>query len=492
MFSYKVILTLIVLSISSFTLQADEGVSYQLYSSIIKHDSPLEEDLRELVTIGARPTGSDANKKAMSWAVDKFRQMGVVVRKEAFMMPARWEERETVAHISGGLNFSPQVWAKPFSRTTVGVKAALIDGGFGTLKELQGIQNQAKGKFVLIETNPLKQLWQIGKEYRESSQVEKWAEEVGVAGVIYMSSRENNARYRHIAARAEKNTLILMIMLRKQAQRVLNHLRLGKKLSISVMLDAESSGAYQSYNVIGEIKGSSRPDEIIVLGAHLDSWDLSVGALDNGCNVVMLLDVARQIKRLGLQPKRTLRFALWNGEEQGKIGSWKYTTKHIKELDKHIMVASFDIGGGRITGFITNGREEIMQAVDKALGPLDFEDDIGPFTQQNDLVFATDNMDFLLQGVANIVALQSTVNYVEHYHADSDSYEEIDLKVLRQNTAIVATLAYEFSHIENNWQRQTRQKISNMIRENQAKKNMKAFGVWRSWLQGNRGRAELH
>lgn len=117
-----------------------------------------------------------------------------------------------------------------------------------------------------------------------------------------------------------------------------------KKLNLTAVIDIKSGGIYDSYNVIGEIKGSKKPDEIVLIGAHLDSWGLGTGALDNGCNVSLVIDLAQQIKRLGLKPDRTIRFALWNGEEQGMIGSWKYTEAHLDEMDNHIMVSSYDIG----------------------------------------------------------------------------------------------------------------------------------------------------
>ena len=102
---------------------------------------------------------------------------------------------------------------------------------------------------------------------------------------------------------------------------------------------------------------------MVVIGAHFDSWDLGTGVLDNGANAMMLLDIARQIVRLGIRPARTIRFVLWNGEEQMLVGSWKYTVAHAAELDKHVIAGSVDIGTGRITGFFTGGRPEVAAAV---------------------------------------------------------------------------------------------------------------------------------
>ena len=126
-------------------------------------------------------------------------------------------------------------------------------------------------------------------------------------------------------------------MEREHAKRVTRLLRAGHKLSLTATIDVEDGHSYSATNIIGEIRGSMRPEEIVLFGAHLDSFALGTGALDNGANVVMLMDIARQISRLGLQPARTIRFALWNGEEQGLVGSWKYTEQHEAELANHIV-----------------------------------------------------------------------------------------------------------------------------------------------------------
>jgi Zn-dependent M28 family amino/carboxypeptidase len=112
-----------------------------------------------------------------------------------------------------------------------------------------------------------------------------------------------------------------------------------------------TGGPYESRNVVAEIKGRERPDEIVVLGAHLDSWDLGTGAEDNGANSVMVIEAARAIHALGQRPRRTIRFVLFTGEEQGMFGSAGYVQRHKAEIDRHNAVVIFDISSGRTTGF---------------------------------------------------------------------------------------------------------------------------------------------
>src|SRR5260221_13596949 len=114
--------------------------------------------------------------------------------------------------------------------------------------------------------------------------------------------------------------------------------------------------AIEQENVIGEIRGREKPDEAVILGAHFDSWELGTGALDNGCNAALVIEAARVIKATGLLPKRTIRFILFTGEEQGTVGSFAYVKSHAAELDKIRGVIIFDSGSGRVPGYSLGGR----------------------------------------------------------------------------------------------------------------------------------------
>src|SRR4029078_12617616 len=126
--------------------------------------------------------------------------------------------------------------------------------------------------------------------------------------------------------------------------------------SLTLWIDADASTTATAENVVAEIPGTSHPDEIVLMGAHLDSWDLGGGTLDHGANAALLSDGARQIVRLGLKPARTIRLVLWNGEELGMRGSFGYVREHAAELDRHVVAGAVDIGCGRVTRFFTNRR----------------------------------------------------------------------------------------------------------------------------------------
>ena len=288
-----------------------------------------------------------------------------------------------------GVQFRPRIAALPFSTGTpaAGLTLPLVDAGAGAEADFTRLGTAARGAFVLIETEELHDIDGLFKEYNEAVGIERRAFAAGATGLVYMSSRPNDLLARHNASTGLATTHPMMMMERDAAARALRLLRAGKRLTLTAMLDVQSGPAYESYNVIGEIRGRSRPDEIVLIGAHLDSWDLGTGALDNGANAMMVLDIARQMHRLGLVPERTIRFALWSGEEQGLLGSFGYTVAHRDELDHTVMASAYDIGTGRITGFFTGGRSDLLAPLARALTPVA---GLGPFTPINLPIVGTD------------------------------------------------------------------------------------------------------
>ena len=452
-------------------------------------DTPLERDLQTLTDeIGGRPTGSPANLRGIEWAVARFRDAGVTVRREPFTMPGLWLERSASAIVRGdGVRFTPRIAALPFSAGTPagGLTLRLVDGGRGAEADFTRLGSAARGAFVLIETEELQDIDGLFREYGEAPGIERRTFAAGAKGLVYMSSRPNDLLARHNASTGLGTPHPMLMMERDAAARALRILRSGKPLTLSATLDVQTGPPYQSYNVIGEIRGGTRPDEIVLIGAHLDSWDLGTGALDNGANAMMVLDLARQIRRLGLTPARTIRFALWSGEEQNLNGSYGYTLAHRDELDRHVMASSYDIGTGRINGYFTGGRGDLIPVLDSALAVVK---GLGPFSFLNVPIVGTDNYDFMMQGVPNLVANQESANYGPNYHARSDEFGRADLRQLRLNAAVAAAVTWGFATTKVALPRQTAVQVDSLVRGTDLADQMRSFGVWDAWVAGKRGR----
>jgi Iap family predicted aminopeptidase len=455
-------------------------------SAALQGDTPLASDLRALTDgIGGRATGSEANRKSVQWALARLREAGLQARAEPFTMPRLWLERSSSATVSGDAAFAARVVAMPFSAAGR-FSAPLVDGGFGSEADFARLGGTARGAFVLLETHPLLDLAGLFREYAESAAIDARARAAGALGVVTQSSRPRGLLYRHNAPQGDKNARPMLIMDREAAARALRLLREGRRLALGAEIDVQEGGAYTAENVVGDIPGSDRPEEVVLLGAHLDAWELGTGALDNGCNVALLIDVARQIKALGLKPRRTLRFVLWNGEEQGLMGSWAYVRDHAAELDRHRMAASFDIGSGAITGFFTGGRgAEMKPALDAALAPVAA---LGPFTHVDEPVVGTDNYDFMMEGVPNLVAVQADATYGPDYHASSDTFDKVDVPQVKRNAAVVAALAWALAQDEAAWPRHTAAQVTALVETTSLKDQMVSFGVMEDWKAGRRGR----
>lgn len=455
-------------------------------------DTPIEEDLQELCDqYGGRVTGTEANLKSVDWGLKKFLAAGVDAQKEPFKIASLWVENSTIASVSGDANFTPKVVAKYFSKSTPknGITRKIVDAGYGTQADFDRLGDAAKGNFVLVEHDLCLDVDGLFKEYSDAAKADALAKKAGAIGIINMASRPKKLLYRFIASDGYDHGLINLVMGREDAKRCQRILRNEGHLDFSATLDVVYTGEQTSYNVIAEIKGSELPDEVVIIGAHLDSWGLGTGANDNGCNVAMMIDIARQIKKLGIQPKRTIRFALWNGEEQGYFGSLGYTQLHQKELDKHLMKMSIDIGSGAIIGFFSNGRPELAKATKEMLKPVN---GLGAKTVLDIPIVGTDNFDFMLEGVGNLVASHKPFNYGQNYHAASDTYDKVDLESLKKNSAIVAAVALGYANMpadKVNWKRQTRAEIEKeIVQKHNLEFSMRMFGVWKVWENGTRGR----
>jgi len=243
--------------------------------------------------------------------------------------------------------------------------------------------------------------------------------------------------------------------------------------------------SYESKNVIAEIRGREKPDEIVLVGAHLDSWDLGTGAEDNGVNAALVIDLARAFHDLGIQPRRTVRFALFTGEEQGMLGSEAYVARHKNELDKFVAVTIFDTGSGHLSGFYLNGRDELRKPVNDALASVDGLRATGHVI---DVLDGTDNFDFMISGVPNLVGIQDPIPYLPDYHAESDTVDRVNQREEKVTEAVAAVLMWSLAeNPERPAKRLTRAEVEKLVVDSKLDEQMKALGQWEDFKAGKRG-----
>ena len=240
-------------------------------------------------------------------------------------------------------------------------------------------------------------------------------------------------------------------------------------------------------NVIAEIRGREKPDEFVLLGAHLDSWNLGAGALDAGCNAALVIEAARVIHLTGLRPRRSIRFVLFSGAEQGGLGSWAYVRAHRAELDRAVAAVFFSWGSGPVTGFSLGGRNDIDPGVRESLALLDSSWNVNRHT--GNAYLGEDNLDFLLEGVPNLVANQEDAGYAANHHAASDTFDKVDLVTLKRNTAVAGVLAFGLAeHAAPLGRRLSHAETETLLGRTGLDTEMKSAGLWRLWESGERGR----
>ena len=482
----RLVASLLAVGLSAPALAASPDAAARLAGRAVG-DTPLIADTKELCdTIGGRPVGSKANTRAVAWAATKFRAAGAdAVRTETFPVPFLWLPGTAELSIVAPESVSLRVVACPAAPSTPGaITAKAVDAGEGTDADYARLGAKAKGAIAVVRSKEMKTADDLFGEYMRNGAMLAAAQKAGAAAVLLQSTRPRGLLYRHpVGLGRDLAPLPVAMVSREHAARLL---RLAEAGDVTVRLSvANTTGpAYESQNVVAEIKGTEKPDEVVLLGAHLDSWDLGTGANDNGVNVALLVDVLRGIKELGLKPKRTIRFVAFNAEELGMWGSAEYVRAHAKEMGNVAAVVIFDVGSGRTTNFYLNGREDLRKPADAALAGVAGLVGV-PHTLQG--VDGTDNFDFLLSGVPNLVANQDWAPYLPDYHAESDTFDMVDAREARANVAIASALVWGLANSDARAPRQSKAEVDKLLKDTKLDEQMKAMGQWDDWVAGKRG-----
>jgi Zn-dependent M28 family amino/carboxypeptidase len=464
--------------------------------------SALESNLRQLTDeVGGRVPGPPAMQRAVDWGVRMFRDAGAdSVHIEEFTIPHSWAEGATEMTVSAmGTAIDPKLTQIPkvgFRVRCVSIAWApalapvkhvpVVDVGKGTPADFEKA-GDISGKVVLVHSIVLKTWDDLFAEYRNAPPVITASVKGRAKAVAFIATREHDILYRHTNSFAGEIDRIPQVLLaREDGERVGRLLASGHPVWADLSIPNELGGSIKATNVVAEIKGSEKPDEFVILGAHLDSWELGTGALDNGCNAALVVDALRAIKVSGLKPHRSIRFILFSGEEEGLLGSRAYATAHRPELDKAAGVIIWDAGTGKTTGFSTGGHKDVLDTAKRIVAPLQ---QFGATELKTDMEWGTDHFDFMLEGVPTFVADQEEANYLENYHAISDTYDKVDFTQLKKHVAEAAEFSFALANLpEKIGPRFTRAQIDQSMHETGADQMLKADGMWDDWESGRLGR----
>ncbi|MBZ5720046.1 MAG: M20/M25/M40 family metallo-hydrolase [Acidobacteriia bacterium] len=453
--------------------------------------SPIAVNLQRLTDeVGGRVPGTPAMQKAVQWAVDAFKSAGAdSVHTEDFTIPFSWAEGATQMRVVAPEEFDARAvsiaWAPALAPQH---HVRIVDVGRGASEDFNQAGSLA-GAILLVHQGEMHTWADLDAEYTRAPGIIDRALAAKALAIAFQSTRPHDLLYRHAnSVEGEIDRMPMVIVAREDASRMARLLASGQSLYADLSIPNQIGGPITTSNVIAEVRGREKPEEFVILGAHLDSWELGTGALDNGCNAALVIDALRAIKAAGGQPRRSIRFILFSGEEEGLLGSWAYVNGHLSEMDKAAGVAIIDTGSGRITGLSLGGRRDLVQRTSLLVAPLK---QFGAIKLMTDIESGTDHLDFLLQGVPTFVAYQEEANYLINYHASSDTFDKVDVLQLKKDVAEMAEITFALADAsERIGPRLSRAQIEKTMRETHFDDEMKANGMWKDWETRKRGRTQ--
>ena len=433
--------------------------------------------------IGARVTSSPSAQKATDWGVAKMKSIGLQnVHAEKWTMWKGWTrgtaEAELLAPLHHKLTIDAMGWTG--STAVAGAEGEVVTANLFDLDSELKDTRRFRGKIVLMEPEgePKKGFWLIFAQFGDFIHALEKAGAIAVIGGQGGFKAEGmHLTHTGILGFAEDFALPVVDMTNEDQSQLERFLAAGKTVRMRINVQNKfSDGPVESANVVGEIPGRERPEEIVVVGAHLDSWDLSEGTTDNGTGSTSVLAAAEAIVKSGQRPRRTIRFVLFTGEEQGLLGSLAYVKQHAGEMKDHIGAVVLDTGQGPVKEFQLGGRNDVQAAFEAFADSLR---DVRDIKVNDKLEFGTDTGPFILAGLPGINLEQDSPEYKYTNHSAADALEAVKPDVLAQNATVMALTAYWLAdrpeRFASPW---PAERTAKMLRQKGQYDMLKSFNLW--------------
>ena len=411
-------------------------------------DRRAYETLRSLTeSVGHRMAGSEGDRKAVQWALDTLRAQGFShVRAEPVTVP-RWRRGDLRVEVVGDDGFALVAASLGGSIGTDGAPLEAEVIAATTLEELERLTtSQVRGKVVLLHDHMLatRDGMDYGTTVRNRTSGAVAAARLGAVALVMRSVGTDDEDRPHTGSMRYANgvpRIPAVAIGHRSADRLLARYARGP-VRVRLASTARCEGTAQSANVIGEIPGrdaGTPGEQFVLLGAHLDSWDVGTGAQDDGAGVAIVTEAARRIGELAQRPRRTLRVVLFANEEFGLSGARRYAIEHADELGRHVGAIEADLGAGRAFRFESRvASADVAHAIRMAdlLAPL------GLRWTGNDTGGGADLGPLRDRGVPVFHLKQDATRYFEVHHSDADRIERVDAGDLAFNVAAYATIAW--------------------------------------------------
>ena len=410
--------------------------------------SPLAYEIVESLTteVGPRLAGSEAEERARDWGLKLGNSLDFdAVRVEEFSM-LYWDRGDLTIRLS-----------EPFEQDLYGTAlggsglAEKIDAPLVYFRNLAALEaakeGSLTGKIAFIDGDFLVKS-QTGAGYSAANQKRRigwqYAEQAGAEALVIRSVGSDSRRFPHTGMMSSKEGEWAKIPVIAVSNPDADHLRrlhnLDKTISLQISSGAQWLGEVTSGNVILDLIGREKPEEIVLIGGHLDSWDLGTGAVDDGAGVAITTAAANLIAQLPQRPRRTIRVVMFGAEEVGLLGARAYAEKHADTLKQHVLATESDFGARSVWQFVSNVNPDANAAIDaisEVLAPL------GIVRGGSDIAGGgPDIIPLVQQGVPTVRLNQNGSDYFDLHHTPDDTLDKIDPDELAQNVAAYAVMVY--------------------------------------------------
>lgn len=410
--------------------------------------------------IGPRISGSPQAERAVQYVAGEMRKLGIEVRLQRVMVP-HWVRGEEHGELIDFEGMAPGTTQKIVLTALGGSIATPAEGMIADVvvvnnfEELNALARSGiEGRIVLFNNKFDREMQAAGfggaaygqaVAYRFAAAMR--AAPLGAVAVLVRSAGASQNRLAHtgLMGYADGVKKIPAAAISYEDAETIAYLARMGKVRMKLTLTPQTLPDAPSYNVIGDLKGSEKPDEVVIVSGHLDSWDLGTGALDDAAGVAVAMQAANIVKQLKLKPKRTIRVIAWMSEENGGAGSKAYALEQDANTSKHFAALESDLGATHPLGFVFAGKPEalpyftpisnILTSQGAGLSQIQANvgADVGPLTQK---------------GVPSFAPWFDQRTYFNYHHTAADTFDKVDPKEIAEVGSVMAVLAYGLANLE--------------------------------------------
>lgn len=433
----------------------------QLQQAALESDYAYRQVAHLSNNIGPRLTGSAQAEKAVEYVAAELKALGLEVQLEKVPVVhwVRGEETGALVEYPGMAEKTSQKIVLTALGGSVATPAegltaeVVVVRDFDELKSLG--RDKIEGKIVLFNYPFDKQMAAqnhsgeaYGAAVKYRSDGPSAAARMGAVAALIRSVGGADYRLPHTGATdyAKDAPKIPAGAVTAEDADLMEYLAKQGSIRMRLVLTPQQLPDTTSHNVIGDIKGTEHPEQIVIVSGHLDSWDLGTGAIDDGAGVAVSMEAANLIQKLKLRPKRTIRVVAWMNEENGLAGGKTYAKEHEKEIANHFAAIETDGGAGHPLGITFGPKSETKFLLDPVARIL--QDSGAGILNFNENAGGADISPLTKKGVPGFSPIQDSRTYFNYHHSAADTLDKIVPRELAENAAVVAVTAYALANME--------------------------------------------